>query len=368
MNQNKGIALVLSGGGIRAMVFHLGLLQYLAERHLLEQVTRISTVSGGSLLVGLIFRQNGMVWPTSEQFISNIVPALKAEVCSKSMMAGVLRQLLNPLNWRFILSRANLLALALKSEWDVKQCLADIPKAPEWSINGTTAENGKRFRFKSADMGDWSLGYAPTDQFPLCEAMAVSAAFPVGFGPLAINPMKFRWMKRPWGKDQAEAKEVKLPFRRLHLWDGGVYDNLGLEPVFDAGRLVSKVGDELIFVSDGGAPLGKGFTLWHMDPRRLKRIIDIMSDQTRSLRVRTFAHYLNSAPERGAYLYIVAPSTNESPCQAARFACQFPTTLRKLEPEEFERIFNHGYGVVKSVDQRIGLESAGAISVLQDET
>ena len=54
----KPIALALSGGGIRAMVFHLGVMRHLAERGLLESVDKISTVSGGSLLVGLLLQQN----------------------------------------------------------------------------------------------------------------------------------------------------------------------------------------------------------------------------------------------------------------------------------------------------------------------
>ncbi|MEF9672493.1 patatin-like phospholipase family protein [Pseudomonas sp. PCH446] len=45
-------ALALSGGGVRAMAFHLGVLKYLAEQQALERLTQISTVSGGSLLVG----------------------------------------------------------------------------------------------------------------------------------------------------------------------------------------------------------------------------------------------------------------------------------------------------------------------------
>jgi NTE family protein len=43
------IGLALSGGGIRAAVFHLGVLRRLAEQEFLENVSQISTVSGGSL-------------------------------------------------------------------------------------------------------------------------------------------------------------------------------------------------------------------------------------------------------------------------------------------------------------------------------
>jgi patatin-like phospholipase len=48
------IGLALSGGGIRAAVFHLGVLRRLAAENLLEAVSSLSTVSGGSLNSGSI--------------------------------------------------------------------------------------------------------------------------------------------------------------------------------------------------------------------------------------------------------------------------------------------------------------------------
>jgi NTE family protein len=44
------IALSLSGGGTRAMGFHLGTLSYLDRIGLLEKVRILSTVSGGSAI------------------------------------------------------------------------------------------------------------------------------------------------------------------------------------------------------------------------------------------------------------------------------------------------------------------------------
>lgn len=57
--KREGIGLAHSGGGVRAAAFHPGVLQYLAEQCLLEQVTRISSVSGGSLFAGLVWRTHG---------------------------------------------------------------------------------------------------------------------------------------------------------------------------------------------------------------------------------------------------------------------------------------------------------------------
>ena len=50
----EGLALCLSGGGYRAMVFHVGVLWRLNEVGLLPKLDRISTVSGGSITAGVL--------------------------------------------------------------------------------------------------------------------------------------------------------------------------------------------------------------------------------------------------------------------------------------------------------------------------
>ena len=52
------IYLALSGGGTRAMAFHLGVLKCLAAENVLDRVKKISTVSGGSLLIGLLLKKS----------------------------------------------------------------------------------------------------------------------------------------------------------------------------------------------------------------------------------------------------------------------------------------------------------------------
>ncbi|HYX04969.1 MAG TPA: patatin-like phospholipase family protein, partial [Reyranella sp.] len=54
----QGIALALSGGGYRAMLFHTGVLIRLNELGLLKQVSRVSSVSGGSISAAYL----GLVW------------------------------------------------------------------------------------------------------------------------------------------------------------------------------------------------------------------------------------------------------------------------------------------------------------------
>ncbi|MBX3234690.1 MAG: patatin-like phospholipase family protein [Nitrospiraceae bacterium] len=351
----SSIALALSGGGIRAIGFHLGVIRLLAERCLLEHVERISTVSGGSLLVGLILQANQYQWPSSDLFIESVYPNLRNSLCNKSFQWGALRQLLNPVNLPFVFSRANLLALAIEKEWNIRIKLSELPIRPEWSINATTAENGKRFRFKRSDIGDYQLGYASAGDFHLSSAMAVSAAFPGGFGPLRLDATLFNWQKREWNSLKGTEQPVNIGYKSLHLYDGGVYDNLGLEPFFDAGRSKAKHPGTAIIVSDAGRPLPSGFDFFSLNPFRLKRVADIMSDQSHALRVRTFSNYLQESPGRGAFIYIGTPIEPTLPCKSATYTSNFPTTLRRIDLTEFDLLANHGYQVAKLAEQAYGL-------------
>lgn len=175
----------------------------------------------------------------------------------------------------------------------------------------------------------------------------MSAAFPGGFGPLTLDARRFEWRKRPWDAPPDAAQTVQAVFPRLHLYDGGVYDNMGIEPFFDAGKQRPKQEGFHIICSDAGALLAPGFEKGPLNVFRLTRVADVMSDQSRSLRVRTFSHFLQQSPSAGAYLCInMAVSSSES-CPSAQFAASFPTTLRRLRSEEFDRLASHGAAVAE---------------------
>ncbi len=351
--QNASFSLALSGGGVRALAFHLGVLRFLAELRLMENVNHISSVSGGSLVTGLIFANSGARWPTSEVFLTKVYPAIKDKVCSRSLMRDSLAQLLNPNNWRYLLSRANLVDKALAQHWNLDFTLNELAPSPTWSINATTAETGKRFRFKEATIGDYEVGYADAANLPVSTAVAVSAAFPGGIGPLALRTAAYQWKKREWGQVPSEAKLVDPDFSTLHLYDGGVYDNLGLEPLFDAGTGKPKSECNVIIALDAGAPLAQGFSAIALNPWRLKRVADIMADQARSLRVRTFVDYLRRT-KAGAFIQIDSPLFDHKTDLNAGFACKFPTTLRSLSAVEFDRLAQHGYAVAKRIRDEYG--------------
>ena len=229
--------------------------------------------------------------------------------------------------------------------------LSSIGPIPEWSINGTTAENGKRFRFKGSEIGDWDLGYAQAPSFPLGSALAVSAAFPIGFGPLALRADAYIWKKRAWDAPKGSEQIVDVGTKRLHLYDGGLYDNLGAEPFFHPGKQQPKNAGDYIVVSDAGAPLPAGLHSGPLNPFRIKRMMDIMSEQSRALRTRAFTNYLQTNHEAGAQLLIGTPVSGPD-CAEALFARSFPTSLRRLTRANFERLAAYGQAVAEGAERR----------------
>src|SRR5262245_12155476 len=77
-----GIALCLSGGGYRAMIFHVGVLWRLYETHILKDLKRISSVSGGSITAGQLALKWGKLMsgpqPDMQAFGREFVAPLRA--------------------------------------------------------------------------------------------------------------------------------------------------------------------------------------------------------------------------------------------------------------------------------------------------
>src|SRR5512139_3799075 len=69
-----GTALCLSGGGYRAMLFHVGALWRLYEARLLKDIKRISSVSGGSITAGVLGLNWGQLSFDPDKLWTDFVP------------------------------------------------------------------------------------------------------------------------------------------------------------------------------------------------------------------------------------------------------------------------------------------------------
>ena len=152
------IAIALSGGRVRAAAFHCGVLRRLALDELLERTTFVSTVSGGSLLTGLILCQNFYRWPTSEEFLETVLPQVSKCLTTATLQWSYVWRVF-ALPWRLAQGRAWVLARQLEAQWGIVGSLQDVPSVPRWIINATCYETGKNWRFSQPRMGDYLSHY-----------------------------------------------------------------------------------------------------------------------------------------------------------------------------------------------------------------
>src|SRR5947209_6115582 len=93
-----GIALCLSGGGYRAMVFHIGVLWRLNELGYLKRLARISSVSGGSITAGMLglnwkqlrWKDSGQATNFRELIAEPILEFAGRTIDEKSIIGGIL--------------------------------------------------------------------------------------------------------------------------------------------------------------------------------------------------------------------------------------------------------------------------------------
>ncbi|WP_417732316.1 patatin-like phospholipase family protein [Rosistilla oblonga] len=359
------IALAFSGGGVRATVFHLGVLARLARQDLLSSVKIVSSVSGGSLAAGLVFATAGNRWPSSEQYLHDVVPRCLSLLTTRNLQRTfVMKSLMQP--WRLLSGRASVLGDVLESTWGLKGSLADLPIAPRWLINATCYQTGKNWRFQRDLMGDYQTKYVPDPDFRLSHALAASAAVPGLIGPLLVRSKKYQWSE--FCED--DWKAIRPKYKHLHLWDGGVYDNLGVEPLFKPGEGLRE-GTDYLIVCDASRPLASETRQSRWRPGFLQaslRLVDVATDQVRSLRARMLMEHFKQNPGTGAYLrlglatksvYARSPTPGKpalSDDEVQRVA-QIETTLRQLSHNEFSLLFRHGFEVADAMLSTYGQES-----------
>lgn len=355
---NIKIGIALSGGGVRAAAFHLGVLKRLADDNLFERIEMISTVSGGSLVTGLIYHSNNNTWPNSEEFRSICYPFVKRSLTEKNLQShAILNIFLKPLTL-IKGGRAGIISKSIRNCWGIKSKLNDIPSIPRWNINATAIESGKSWRFiPNERMGDYILNYVDSPNIDLSDALCSSAAVPFLIGPYILKTKKYKWYKYV---QRTQKQRVDPQFKKLHIWDGGAYDNLGIEPLmkFQEGLEYRKEFNFLI-VSDAAMEIATTKrNFW-----RPVRLIDITMDQVRSLRARTLWNHFQSNKHSGVYFKIgESPNTirkkykstenvNNSILTEQRLSelKTYPTTLSRMKTNDFNDLVEHGYEVANTV-------------------
>ena len=339
-----GLALCLSGGGYRAMVFHLGALWRLNELGMLARLDRISSVSGGSITAALL----GLKW-TRLDFVNGVARTLVAEVVEPiRAFAHQTVDVASVLQGAFLPgSVSEKVAKAYRKHLYGDATLQDLPDdPPRFVINATNVQTGALWRFSKPYMRDYLVGEVKVPRVSLATAVAASSAFPPVLSPakLTLDPASF---SPPSGEPFHRPPYT----REVYLADGGVYDNLGLETAWKR--------YQTILVSDAGLAMAADpdpGTDW---ATHSKRVLDLIDNQVRALRKRQLLAGFRSGLRQGAYWSIRSQIADYGvadalACPAARTAAlaQVPTRLSSMPDETQERLINWGYAICDAALRR----------------
>jgi NTE family protein len=334
-----GVALSLSGGGYRAMVFHVGALYRLNEVSLLGKLTRISSVSGGSITAGIL----GLLWDdlrfsNGKTAKFNLLVERIGEMADVTVDAGAV------IGGIFSSDTiSNKVAQAYDDVLFKGAKLKDLPDdsekaAPRFVLNATNVQSSALWRFSRPYMGDYLVGLVRNPDVPLCSAVAASSAFPPVLSPMVL-PIHQTVDAVP-GSSLNHA-----PFTtQAVLSDGGVYDNLGLETTKRFKTLL---------VSDAGqkiAPEGDPHRDWL---RHSLRILDTIDNQVRSLRKRHLIEAYNRGDHTGAFWGIRTSfadyELSSDPLKCATrnptALADIPTRLERMPRDVQNRLMNWGYAI-----------------------
>ncbi|MDE0178880.1 MAG: patatin-like phospholipase family protein [Gammaproteobacteria bacterium] len=248
---NHKIGVALSGGGFRAVAFHLGVLRALHDRGVLAHVDVLSTVSGGSL-IGAMWAysdddfatfdrkvidllRSGLNWKIARRmFASKRTPQILASTITS--VVGTIVAIIGTTARRIhrLIGCPRTKAEPLQRRWMnrttavgdvIARIVGDSPisepkRGLHVILNACDLRSGSAFRFGSVESGCSRYGRLADNTVPVSLAVAASAAYPV-----ALPALDVRW-------DFIE-RDGLITAQRLLLTDGGVFDNLGtscLEP------------------------------------------------------------------------------------------------------------------------------------------
>lgn len=333
----EGIALCLSGGGYRAMVFHVGTLWRLNELGYLPRLTRISSVSGGSITSAAL----GMNWSrlefdsagVAQEFHTALIEPIRTLARKTIDRGSIIGGVFTPD------SIGEKIAKAYRKHLFDERTLQDLPDNPRFVINSTNVQSGALWRFMKPYMRDYRVGEIKNPTVTLATAVAASSAFPPFLSPVELELNASDYTPGTGQDLQREPYTTDVV-----LTDGGVYDNLGLETAWKRYKT--------ILVSDAGGKLQpeeepKGDWAFHS-----YRVLNLVDNQVRSLRKRMLIDSYRSGIRDGAYWGIRTDiadyglaDTLPCPYDKTLKLANVETRLKRLDNETQKKLINWGYAV-----------------------
>ena len=333
----RGIALCLSGGGYRAMLFHVGVLWRLNQAGYLAKIDRFSSVSGGTITSAVL----GMNWGqlvfdgqgVAARFEAALVQPVRRMAEQTIDQSSVLRGFFGAG------SISDKIAQAYRKFLFGTKTLQDLPDTPRFVLNATNIQSGNLIRFSKPYIWDYRVGKVANPKIELAVAVGASSAFPPVLSPVTLQ------LKDSDFVPGSGADLQRPPFTtKLVLSDGGVYDNMGIETAWKQ--------HETILVSDAGGKLQP-----EEDPkgdwvRHSMRVLSVIDNQVRSLRKRQLIFAYQNGLRKGTYWGIRTdikdyklPDALDAPIDQTQEIARTPTRLAKMPGRLQERLINWGYAV-----------------------
>jgi len=381
MTRNVGLA--LSGGGSRAIAFHLGCLRALYDRGILERVQVLSAVSGGSVIAAMYAYSQG----SFEDFDKSVMALLR-----RGIQRDIALKLANPIVAAKIIATIVLAGSAAaasglsRAALNFGSSVLGLPNSttiqkklqapfPRWAsmttafesvlrdrvvgnktigsprrgdfhvvLNACELRSGSAFRFGSVESGCWRYGLIEGNAVNVAHAVAASAAYPAIL-PALDETLKF-----------TDRKGTKSKARVL-LTDGGVYDNLGvtcLEPNAPPEFNYSHFSPDYIVCCDAGQGIFQNYPVPYLWGHRMVRAFDSVFRKAQNA-TQNRLHLLAATGQiKGFILSYLGQIDERIPYATADLVrreevFEYPTDFRAMHGADINRLAKRGEQLTRAL-------------------
>lgn len=376
------IGLALSGGGSRAIAFHLGCLRALQEKGILNRVRVLSSVSGGSVIAALyaykdqpfrdfenevraILRKGLTRGIVKTTFFSAETPRILVAIVTSGSLAllgrcvawlvtilglvGISNATLDKAVAAFqaplprFASRTTAFVRYLREAYFGTKYVSDVARGGlEVVINATELRTGTAFRYGTRESGSWRFGTL-VEPVQVAKAVAASAAFP------ALLPAM--------DETQRFLKGGSTTAHRTIVTDGGVYDNLGIscllpgrDPSF--GMRITEV--DFIICCAAGQGLPDASDIPYLWSSRMSATVSTIHRRTHSMSFDLLHRLARSGGIKGFLLPYLGQQDEKLPSKPISLVPRdetfnYPTDFSPMKDDDIQKLSLRGEQLTRSL-------------------
>lgn len=349
------IGLALSGGGSRAIAFHLGCLRALNDLGILDRIGVLSTISGGSL-VGAYYAYTPH--KTFSEFDSDICQFLRRGFqrsialelakpgnlirCSTNLLVSEASALL----YGFIGRESTIQRYPSRTDMFHNVLQRNVFQNLKMSsprrhnidvvIGACELRKGLAFRFSNTKSGDWRHGEMKDWDVDVGFAAAASAAYPI-----FLPAFDRRWIFIKGGKETNH---------RVMISDGGIYDNLGLqvlEPGRDSNVSLHTFPCEYLIICNAGHGQDAGIGVPISFLPRVKRSFEVVHRRVQDSAMQRLHHMKQSGQIKGFVMPYLGQQDSSLPWEAGNLVqrsevVNYPTDFAAMSDQWIQKLSNRG--------------------------